>query len=126
MTSPDNNNRRKFPRVMYPCLITIRHAQGEKDSLLTHTENLGSGGVCAILKNSLKLFAPVDIELDLLDLNDHVVCQGKVVWSVRRSSSEDVKALFFDTGIEFVGLSERDRRRIDDIILRILKTPEEV
>ena len=121
MSSIDGENRRKFPRVIYPCLVVIKQAQGEKDVFLTHTENLGSGGICAILKNNLKLFSPVEIELDLLDLDEHVRCQGKVVWSVKRSSKEDVKALFYDTGIEFIGISEKDYQRIETIIAALLK-----
>jgi len=80
MSKWDGLNRRKFPRVIYPCLVVIANQdKGEKDVILTHTENIGIGGVCVILKQDLKMFSSVELELDLLDLENHIKCKGKVV-----------------------------------------------
>ena len=125
MNSWAGENRRKFPRVTYPCLVIIRHDQGEKSVVLTHTENLGTGGTCAVLKDNLKMHAPVEVEVDLLDLEEHVKCQGKVVWSVRRPGGEGDKVIFYETGIEFVGLADQDRHRIDQIVTNLLKRQTE-
>ncbi len=122
MTSWDGLNRRKFPRASYPCLITIRHELGEKESLLTHTENVGIGGVCVILNKSLKLFTPVDLQIDLLDGAEHVMCQGKIVWSIRRKVDEKKKPLFYDMGIEFAGMNEKDKNHLETVLRRLLKT----
>jgi Tfp pilus assembly protein PilZ len=113
-------NRRKFPRVIYPCLVTLRCDQGEKEVLLSHTENMGLGGICVILKRPLKMFAPVEIELDLLDFEEHINCAGKVVWVVRRKSTEKEKPLFYDIGIEFVGLAEKDHHHIEGIVQKFV------
>lgn len=120
MTSWGGLNRRKFPRVNYPCLIIIRQNDETKDVMLTHTENVGIGGVCVTLKKGFKIFSPVDVELDLLDMGDHIKCQGKVVWSVQRRGEEKKKPLFFDTGIEFVDLSQKDFNRIQAVIERLV------
>lgn len=117
----DGINRRKFPRVNYPCLVTIRHQQEEKDVFLTHTENVGIGGVCVILKKGLKMFSPVEIELDLLDMEQHIKCAGRVVWSIRRKSNEELKPLFYDVGVEFGDLPAENRRRLEGIIQRLEK-----
>ena len=117
-------DRRKFPRVQYPCLVVIRGDQEEKDVILTHTENIGVGGACVILKRNIKLFSPVEIELDLLDMGMHVKCQGKVVWSILRKMEEEKKPLCYDIGIEFVNLTDRDRQRIDEIAKRLVKQGE--
>ena len=121
MTPWDGMNRRKFPRVYYPCLIVLRCAEGEQESILTHTENIGIGGISAIIKKNLKIFSPVDLELDVLDLGGHIKCQGKVVWSIRRKEDDLKKPMFYDVGIEFVGLNSSDQVRIEDIVKRIAK-----
>jgi Tfp pilus assembly protein PilZ len=114
----DGLNRRQFPRVNYPCLIVIREKE-EDNVLLTHTENVGTGGICIILKQNLKMFSPVTLELDLLDLGDHIKCEGKVVWNVRRKMDAEKKPLFYDVGVEFGDLPEKDQTRLDSIIEKL-------
>ena len=120
MTGWDGLNRRKFPRANYPCLIIIRHNRVGPEAMLTHTENIGIGGVCVILKRSLKLFTPVELEVDLLDTNTHIKCEGKVVWCVQRHEG-DAKASFYDTGIEFMNITMKDQQRISDVVNRLMK-----
>jgi len=121
MTSWDGMNRRKFPRVYYPCLIVLRNAENEQESILTHTENIGVGGISAIIKKNLKMFSAVDLELDVLDLGGHIKCAGRVVWSIRRKEDDSKKPMFYDLGVEFVDLSDHDRARIEEIVKRIAK-----
>ncbi len=121
MSPWDGLNRRRFPRVNYPCQVVVRNEQEEKDTILAHTENIGVGGVCAILKKSLPMFAPVEVELDLLDFEEHVKCQGKVVWVVRRKSGEENKPMFYDIGIEFVDIEDRDRERVEVTVQKLVK-----
>ena len=125
MSGWDGLNRRKFPRANYPCLIIIRHNHGVPEAMLTHTENIGIGGVCIILKRSLKLFTPVELEVDLLDTTNHIKCEGKVVWCVQRKGIDDKKPSFFDTGVEFMNISIRDQQRISEIVNRLMKIEDE-
>ena len=120
MTNWDGLNRRKFPRVNYPCLIILRHPHGEPDVILTHTENIGVGGVCAVVKKNIHLFSPVELEIDLLDAENHIKCQGKVVWSVRRKLAETSKPLFYDLGVEFLGMPEGEHKRLEEIVQRLV------
>ena len=112
----DGRNRRKFPRVLFPCLIKIRGDKNAKDVLLTHTENLSIGGVRVILKNSVSMGAVIDVEIDLMDTGEHLSCKGKVVWSEKRKSTESVKPNFFDIGIEFINVGDGDQKRLDLIV----------
>ena len=126
MSRWDGLNRRKFPRVIYPCLVVIQNgAQGDKDIILTHTENIGIGGVCIVLKQDLKMFTVVELELDLLDLGNHIKCQGKVVWNVQRRDDAKNKPMFYDIGIEFMELSQEERDRLERIIKRLVKNAQE-
>lgn len=114
----DGLNRRKFPRVQYPCLIVLQNGQSH-DAILTHTENLGIGGVCVILKTEAKMFSDLDLELDLLDLQNNIKCRGKVVWSVQRSGQESKKPNFYDVGIEFQSLDDAEQQRVDRLVKKL-------
>lgn len=117
----DGRNRRKFIRVLFPCLIKIRDTKEGNEALLTHTENVSIGGVRVILKDQVPMAALLDIEIDLMDTAEHLSCLGKVVWSEKRKSTEPVKPDFFDIGIEFMGIGEADRKRLDAVVRHGLK-----
>ena len=113
--------RRQFPRVNYPCLVTIRHDVEGKDAFLTHTENVGTGGVCVIFKESAKLFSEVDLEIDLLDMEKNIKGKGRVVWSVKTQAKNQAKAVVYDTGIEFSNISPEEQKRIRQVVMQLIK-----
>lgn len=112
----DGRNRRKFSRIFFPCLIKIRGGHDGKDVLLTHTENLSSGGVRVILKKFVGKGTIIDVEIDLMDTGEHLCCKGCVVWSEQRKETEDVKPNFFDIGVEFTDINEVNKKRLNDVI----------
>ena len=115
-------NRRKFPRVNYPCLVVIRNSGDDQGNvILTHTDNVGVGGVCVVLKQNVKMFSEVELELDLLDLGEHICCNGKVVWNVQRQSEVPEKPLFFDIGVEFLNIASEDQKRLERIVERLVR-----
>ena len=115
-------NRRKFPRVNYPCLVVIRDSGDDGDNvILTHTDNVGIGGVCVVLKQDVKMFSEVELELDLLDLGEHICCNGKVVWNVQRKNKVEEKPSFYDIGIEFINIVEGDQKRLEHIVDRLVR-----
>ena len=118
-------DRRKFPRYSYPCLVILRNSEGHAEAILTHTENIGTGGICVILKQNLKMFCPVDLELDLLDLGSHIKCQGKIVWNVQRQVDAQSKPSFYDIGIEFLDVGKKEQERLADVVERLFSTQAE-
>jgi Tfp pilus assembly protein PilZ len=102
-------------------LIKISCEGQEVEAFLTHTENVGVGGVGIIVKKEIKLFTDVEIEIDLLDVDDHVKAMGKVVWVVRRKGVEEVKPMFYDIGIEFSNMSGKDKEHLKETIDRIIQ-----
>ena len=117
-------NKRQFPRVKYPCLIVIRNGNDDDDknnTVLTHTDNVGVGGVCVALKRAVKMFSVIEIELDLLDLGDHIRCKGKVVWNVESEESGKTVSRLYDLGIEFVDIKDEDQQRLRKVIERLAK-----
>ena len=121
MSRWDGINRRKFPRVNYPCLVVIRNdGTLGNDVILTHTENVGIGGVCVTLKKNVRLFSPVELELDLLDLGNHIKCNGKVVWNIQRRIDAAKKPLFYDVGIEFEDITPEDQERLVKVVRHLV------
>lgn len=106
----DGFDKRKFPRVNLHCEISIL-PPSEKEPLVTKTENLGTGGVCVILNESLDRFTPCQIRLELQKGISMIECAGKVMWIVPTQEFKQ-KDKRFDIGIEFVNISSADRDRI--------------
>ncbi len=116
MGSWDGLNRRKFPRINYPCQVVIRQMDNRALSILTHTENVGIGGVGVMIKQEVPVFTPVDLEIDLMDFGEHLKCKGKIVWVIPRKESDPGKPRFYDVGIEYVGLDEAAARRVQGVV----------
>jgi len=113
--------RRKFVRANFPCKIMIYDI--EDHSLFTHTENIGAGGVRVIIEEKLDVFSSVGLEIYIRD--NPVTCKGKVVWVVEKKSRAKAETYFFDTGIEFYDIKDRDRKTIDDIVRDIAKSNDD-
>ncbi|MFC1577044.1 PilZ domain-containing protein [Candidatus Omnitrophota bacterium] len=112
-------DRRRFPRANYNCLISIKRRLTSK-SISTDTENIGAGGICVIIKDSLGLFQGVDLELSLEDGSPAIKCGGTVVWLVKKSDPKKKGTHVFDTGIEFIDIRPEDSERITGIVDKIL------
>ncbi len=114
-------DRRQFPRVMYPCMVKVISLGGPQEHILAHTENIGQGGLCVTLKNEIKLFTPVEMEVDLLGIDEHIHPKGRVVWNVRRKSIEKIKPMFHDIGIEFTEISKHDQGCLRETLQLLIK-----
>jgi len=120
-------NRRRFPRVKYPCLVTIWMEDGsQKETFLTHTQNLGIGGICLKHDQRLKMQAKVSVEIDLMDMDGHIQCDARVVWVVQCKDHDKRKPMTFDVGLEFDNIAEDDRLRVSQIVQRLGKYPENI
>ena len=112
-------NQRKFPRVNYKCLIRI--SKGDEEEVIdTLTENIGAGGICVSLDRGFELFESVALEVYLKDQGKPISCGGTIVWVVKRHPANKWEKSSYDTGIEFVDISDEDRadvsRLVEDII----------
>jgi c-di-GMP-binding flagellar brake protein YcgR len=114
-------NRRKFPRANYKCLISIKKRLTSK-TISTHTENVGAGGICVLIKEDLGLFQGVDLEIYFDENETPVKCGGTVVWVVKKSEPKQKGLYFYDTGVEFIDIRPEDREKVTDVVEQILKT----
>jgi len=106
-------DRRKFPRTSCPCKITL-YSKDQAEVISCRTENIGEGGICTVLKEALRLFTLVGLELSLDDSHAPMRCAGRVVWLVGRHSASvsKPKPEEYDTGIEFVDLKDDEKKRL--------------
>jgi c-di-GMP-binding flagellar brake protein YcgR len=109
-------DRRQFPRADYRCRVTV-FKKGKKEELSTHTQNIGIGGICVVLKKKLDKFHPVELLLHLEDKLPAIRCDGRVVWVVKTKS-------IYDTGLEFISLAKKDSARIERIVEECLRKEE--
>ena len=114
-------NRRKFPRANYKCLITIKRRLTAK-TISTHTENIGAGGICVIIKEDLGLFQGVDLELFMEEGRPAIKSGGTVVWVVKKSEPKQKGSYVYDTGIEFIDIRPEDMDKISEAVEGILRT----
>ncbi len=108
-------DKRRFPRVHFQCQVIVR-SKGHPEIFSTQTENIGVGGTCVILEKGLGLFTEVEVEIVLSDKNPSLVSEGKVVWVVKHAGKQN----YFDTGIEFVNLKQKDKERINSLVQQIV------
>jgi len=114
-------NRRKFPRANYKCLISIKRRLTSK-TISTHTENIGAGGICVLVKEDLGLFQGVDLELYVDDATPPIKCEGTIVWVVKKSEPKQKGIYLYDTGVEFIDIRPEDRDKVSALVEEILKT----
>ncbi len=118
-------NRRKFPRVNFPCLIKLVRDGNPEEVILTHTENISIGGACVILKKNTELFSFVNVDIDLIDGGDIISCRAKVVWSVRRKAIEQLKPSCYDLGLEFIDIKDEERARVAQAVEHLVRSGRE-
>lgn len=113
-------DKRKFARVSFECIVTV-NKRGTPLVFHTRTENISLGGICVILEKELFKYTPVDLELFLPDDFPTVKGKGTVIWSIKRAKYLKKKPSEYDTGIEFVDLSDEDKARIEHIVNELLE-----
>ncbi|MBN2096899.1 MAG: PilZ domain-containing protein [Candidatus Omnitrophica bacterium] len=117
----DGVDRRKFPRVDYPCLITVRKNTPPQQAILTHTGDISVVGIRVIINDKIELMSVVDLEIDLKDAQPAIHIHGRVNRIKELSAGGSGKPLRYDTGIQIIDIGEAQRRRIQNVIRHLLK-----
>ena len=115
-------NRRRFPRANYNCTITIKSGGEVPKTIITQTENIGMGGICVVLKESINLFKDGELEIIIEDKGSPIRCKGSIVWVVKKTDPTDKSLITYDVGIEFIDIDDSDKDRIGRIVEKILST----
>ena len=111
MPEPD---QRKFPRVSYPCQLTLWMPEGNYDTVLANASDIGQGGLCVELNRDAAIGMRVDIEIDFNDGGAAFRCTGSVV-----RCQEQINKLY-NIGIQFGPLSEAENIYLDKKIAKLI------
>jgi len=112
----NNFEKRRFIRADFPCRIIVKTPK--ERVIMSHTENIGAGGVRVILGEELNISLVADLEI-YLD-NDPLKCKGRVVWIVGKINPVTGKSSMFDTGIEFYQISPENQEIVSNLVKAII------
>ncbi len=114
----DQAERRKAPRVNFPCRI-ILSPELSQEALSLHTENISLGGLRVISDKKLSVNMVVSLEL-FAELSP-IACKGRIAWVQQMHPTASDKALLFDVGVEFTDMTEQNQKRLRVFLDRISK-----
>jgi len=117
----EGQERRKFPRAVFPCKIIL---SSPVRLFSSHTENISEGGIRVILEDKLELFTTVGLEI-FLEKDRPIKCKGRVVWIIEKVNPLKRECLMFDIGIKFTEISNQDREYIRDLVTAIISQGKE-
>lgn len=108
MTLPSTSieERRKFPRSDSPVRFDVSLLQPE-GSIPANPVNVGEGGLCFRLEETLEVRALVRLQLTPERLSAArgprpLECSGRVAWVVQRLDLRSTPPFLYDIGVEFV------------------------
>ena len=107
-------DKRRFPRANIPCKIST--VFGERLLVFSsHTENIGGGGTMTILEEKLHISTVVDLKLLLPHREKSLKCTGQITW-VTEMNPKETNPRLFNTGIEFMDVSDSDQDQIKKFV----------
>jgi len=112
----DGFNKRKFPRLHLSCEVVI-HVQDKPKAYKSTTENVGMGGVAVMLEEPLQRFERCKISIELKDGEPPLQCTGRSVWVIPSGEVRSTKK-HYDTGIEFLDITDFSRQRLQAFLTR--------
>ena len=117
MDSWNGAERRRASRVNYPCLLKVLANDVRKDEIiLTHVENISLTGVCVFLTREFRINIQIELEIDLLDFEPNVKCVGRIARCEKGRKSDQVDAMVYEIGIQFVELEKEGKLRISNVV----------
>ena len=103
--------RRKYLRLKVYHLVKYRVISDKPTHSafsLSSIKDIGAGGVCLIAERQLPVSTKLELEINFPDIGGSILTSGRVVWM-----RQVAKAGRYMLGIEFTGIDEALRKRID-------------
>lgn len=113
-------SKRKYPRVNYPCSITVWREDGSSEVVMANTANISGGGICVFLNEALAIETPLEIRIDNFFEGNPLKCRGKVVRCRTDVSSINSRQKFFEIGVEFFDMEDAQRQYLLGFVERLM------
>jgi c-di-GMP-binding flagellar brake protein YcgR len=113
--------RRKYIRLKTN--VEIRYTIiGKPGEIEVFSKNISAGGLCIIAEEALAADTPLQLEINIPDLKDPIRALGRVVWQKSFESTGKDQIKYFNTGVEFTGISDFDRFNIERFVQEHIET----
>ena len=110
----DGTEKRKRVRVNLPCRIIIYPPQEEEIDAVIN--NISEGGIGLTLRKKLEVSTTVGLKIYEIVKTQPILCKGIVRWVKSIESSQWKGDFFFNLGIEFYEIHDRDVLAIRNLI----------
>ena len=103
--------RRKYLRLRVYHLVKYRvisDKPAHSAFSLSSIRDIGAGGVCLTTEEQLPVSTKLELEINFPDIGGSILTSGRVVWT-----KQVAKTSRYMMGVEFAGIDEALRKRID-------------
>ena len=108
--------RRKYVRLQ--ASVEVKYTViGKPGTIKVSSENISAGGLCIITEEELAADTPLQLEIAIPDLKDPIHALARVVWQQKFEATAKQPKAYFNTGIEFTGISDFDRFNINRYVM---------
>ena len=114
-------DQRKFPRVNYPCSITVWREDGSIDVVMANTANISVGGICVYFNEALILGTPLEIKIDNFFEGGPLKCKGKVVRCQPDKTHKSEWQKYYELGIEFLEMGQDQHKYLAGFVERLME-----
>lgn len=114
--------RRKFIRLNINVEIKYAVVSDKSAERTAQTRDIGAGGICILADEPLKKGDVLDINFLLPEVPPNVHAKGRVAW-IKPFSIASEQNIRYDTGIEFIDITDEDRKRVNKYVFS-LKLPK--
>lgn len=112
-------SQRKYPRVNYPCAITVWRQDGSSEVVMANTANISGGGICVFFNEALSLETALDIKIENFFEGNPLKCRGKVVRCKADTATLNTRQKFFEIGVEFLEMDDEQRQYLLGFVERL-------
>jgi c-di-GMP-binding flagellar brake protein YcgR len=113
-------DKRQFARANYPCSITVWHEDGAGEVIMANTANISVGGLCVYLNRSVEPGKKLEIKIDNFFEGGPLRCFGRVVRCLEDTAWKDSRQKFYEIGVEFNQIDEKQRQYLEGFVQRLL------
>ena len=90
---------------------------GKPGTIQVSSKNISAGGLCIVTEEQLTAETPLQLKIKLPDIKDPIRALGKAVWQKKFEAAGENPRVYFDTGIEFTGISDFDRFNLNRYVM---------